>query len=205
MQLLFWRSTPARRSLDASTAETEAFDRPTAQVIPLWARHRRADDGSEHCDLDGQESASAAHHPSRLRPSCPPQHAGEQPKPLEVTTDLATRRLILIGELDRATGRCLTESATTLMTINPGNTTVDLSGVTFIDAGGLSQLVRLRNNLARHRATLTAVNASPRLQRAFRAAGLHRILPTLPNLPLTLRRTPRRSLAAAVPTTQRNR
>ncbi len=63
------------------------------------------------------------------------------------------------------------------MVINPGDTTVDLAGVRFIDAGGLGPLVRLGNNLALHKATLTVINASPGVQRVFRIAGLRDMLP----------------------------
>ena len=95
---------------------------------------------------------------------------------LAIFTDLAGRRLTLTGELDFFC-RSLTEVSATLMVINPGDTTVDLAGVRFIDAGGLGRLVRLRNNLARHKATLTVINASPGVQRVFRIAGLRHMLP----------------------------
>lgn len=95
---------------------------------------------------------------------------------LTVSTDLAARRLKLTGDLDFFSPS-LTEVSATLMVINPGDTTVDLAGVRFIDAGGLGRLVRLRNNLARHKATLTVINASTGAQRIFRIAGLQDMLP----------------------------
>jgi len=95
---------------------------------------------------------------------------------LTVSTDLAARRLKLTGELDFFSPS-LTEVSATLMVINPGDTTVDLAGVRFIDAGGLGRLVRLRNNLALHKATLTVINASTGAQRIFRIAGLQDMLP----------------------------
>ena len=95
---------------------------------------------------------------------------------LAVSTDLADRRLTLTGELDFFS-RSLTEVSATLMVINPGDTTVDLAGVRFVDAGGLGRLVRLRNNLALREATLTVINASPGVQRVFRIAGLQDMLP----------------------------
>jgi anti-anti-sigma factor len=95
---------------------------------------------------------------------------------LVISTDLGARRLTLTGELDFFSPS-LTEVSATLMVVNPGDTTVDLGGVRFIDAGGLGRLVRLRNNLARHKATLTVINASTGAQRIFRIAGLQDMLP----------------------------
>jgi hypothetical protein len=59
---------------------------------------------------------------------------------------------------------------------DPGDTTVDLAAVSFIDAGGLGRLVGLRNELAAHRVAMNVINAAPRLRKTFTIAGLQVML-----------------------------
>jgi anti-anti-sigma factor len=157
-----------------------AVDRPHAVGNTVSNGNNRRDNPGRHRSNDERPSISAAQRPSHIRLTYPERHAAD-PTTLEVTTDVATRRLILIGELDRFTGSSLTEDSATLMVINPGDTTVDLSDVSFIDAGGLGRLVRLRNNLARHRATLTVANPSDRLRKTFQLGRLQSMLPSAPD------------------------
>lgn len=79
----------------------------------------------------------------------------------------AGRRIAVRGELDIAAVAVLADLMATLVTVGPGDTTIDLAGVTFIDAAGLGYLVRLANQLADRGAKLAVVGASPRLRRVF--------------------------------------
>jgi anti-anti-sigma factor len=103
-------------------------------------------------------------------------HDGGQAALLTVSLDLSSRQLVLCGELDRFGGSSLTETSATLVTDNPGDTTVDLAAVSFIDAGGLGRLVGLRNELAAHSAAMKVINATPRLRKTFTIAGLQVML-----------------------------
>jgi ABC-type transporter Mla MlaB component len=52
------------------------------------------------------------------------------------------------------------------------SSTVDASAVTFVDAGGLGALVRLRNTIAPFGRTVTVIAASPRFRQVADLAGL---------------------------------
>lgn len=86
---------------------------------------------------------------------------------LTVRLDRAGRRVALRGEFDVAAVAALDEVTALLLHLRPGDCTIDLDGVTFIDAAGLGCMVRFANRLAAHHARVIVVGASPRVRRIF--------------------------------------
>jgi anti-anti-sigma factor len=82
------------------------------------------------------------------------------------------------GEFDAAAVPTLTEVMTLAPDTEPGDITIDLTGVSFIDAAALGYLVGFANHLAARGAKLSVVSASPRLRRVFDIVQLGGLLQT---------------------------
>jgi anti-anti-sigma factor len=100
-----------------------------------------------------------------------------------VEADLRTRSLVLYGELDFATTQLLREAADLLDQdiAGPrrrGDLTVQMQGVTFIDAAGINVLMALRRREQAAGRRLALVGASARLSRVFQLAGTECLLAT---------------------------
>jgi anti-sigma B factor antagonist len=95
---------------------------------------------------------------------------------LSMRLDQAERRISLRGEFDAATAPLLADVVAILPETDPGDFTIDLAGVRFIDAGGLGCLVGFANQLAAGGAKLRVVGASARLRRVFDLAQLGGLL-----------------------------
>jgi anti-anti-sigma factor len=105
-------------------------------------------------------------HPAAERPS----ESGKQPKAisgLAVQLDRSARRVTVRGELDLATVPGLNDAMALLLRVNPGDSTIDIAGLSFIDAAGLSCLLAHSQLLAAVGAKISIVGAIPRLRRIF--------------------------------------
>jgi anti-anti-sigma factor len=97
---------------------------------------------------------------------------------LEVHVDVADRRITLGGELDLASIDTLTDVVALLIEHNPGNSTIDLCGLSAVDAAGFDCLVGINRRLIAMGATLSVAGAPPELRLIFDIAGLFGILET---------------------------
>ncbi|MEV0254510.1 STAS domain-containing protein [Streptomyces sp. NPDC050732] len=83
------------------------------------------------------------------------------------------------GELDAWADQELSPRVTALLDRAGPRVVADLRGVTFMDAGGLRLLVRIRNQVILDRGTLWLVPGSPRNRRLLRITSLDRVF-TIP-------------------------
>lgn len=86
---------------------------------------------------------------------------------LSVQLDRSERRITVCGEIDFAAVPVLADAMHQLIDLDPGDSTIDLAGVSFIAAAGLGCLVGFANQLANSDAQITVVGASNRLRRVF--------------------------------------
>ena len=86
---------------------------------------------------------------------------------LAVHLDRSERRITVCGEIDFAAVPVLADAMYQLIDLEPGDSTIDLAGVSFIAAAGLGCLVGFANQLANSDAKITVVGASDRLRRVF--------------------------------------
>lgn len=101
------------------------------------------------------------------RPLEPGIEQAEPVSRLAVQLDRSERRLTVRGELDLATVPGLNDAMALLLHVNPGDSTLDIAGLSFIDAAGLSCLVVHSQLLAAAGARFTIVGAIPRFRRIF--------------------------------------
>lgn len=81
--------------------------------------------------------------------------------------DVTERRLTLCGELDVAGAPALTDASALLVTCDPGDSTLEVSGLSFVDAAGLGRIVVLANALASRGAKFAVLGAIPQVRRVF--------------------------------------
>jgi anti-sigma B factor antagonist len=86
---------------------------------------------------------------------------------LSVQLDRSERRITVCGEIDFAAVPVLADAMHQLVVLDPGDSTIDLAGVSFIAAAGLGCLVGFANQLANSDAKITVIGASDRLLRVF--------------------------------------
>lgn len=86
---------------------------------------------------------------------------------LSVQLDRAERRITVRGEFDLAGVPALADVMALQIALDPGDTTIDLSGVSFIDAAGMGCLVGFANQLAEYGSKVSLMGASARLRRVF--------------------------------------
>jgi anti-anti-sigma factor len=98
------------------------------------------------------------------------------PLAFDLHVDYDQRRLTAFGELDAMSAHTLVHAITTLLRHNPGDSTVDLAHLTFIDAGGLSGLVHINQQVVAAGGTLAVVGSSVRIRDTFGVAGLDSLL-----------------------------
>jgi anti-sigma B factor antagonist len=79
------------------------------------------------------------------------------------------------GELDAATRDRVT-SAVAAHANGARECVINLSGVTFIDAGGISGLLKCRGHLHHAEATVTLVGVRGQVERVLRLAGVDELL-----------------------------
>jgi anti-sigma B factor antagonist len=95
---------------------------------------------------------------------------------LSVQLDRADRRIAVRGELDLATVPVLVRTMATLRELDPGDSTIDLSGLTFIDAAGVGCLVDHAAQVTALGAKISMVGATSRVRRVFDIVGLVELL-----------------------------
>lgn len=93
-----------------------------------------------------------------------------------VEMDLGRRWIAVRGELDCATTGQLGAAMFLLLDSCPGDSTVDLRDLRFIDAGGIGALVGFATGLADRGATLIIVGAVGNVRRVFDLVGLGAML-----------------------------
>lgn len=98
------------------------------------------------------------------------------PIALDVHVDSQLRRVTPFGELDGVSSPLLVKAVAMLARVCPGDSTLDLTHVTFLDAGGLGNLVRLSSEVAAHGSRLNVVGSTSRVRRIFEIGGLARML-----------------------------
>jgi anti-sigma B factor antagonist len=86
---------------------------------------------------------------------------------LSVQLDRSERQITVCGEIDFAAVSVLADAMHQLVVLDPGDSTIDLAGVSFIAAAGLGCLVGFANQLANSDAKISVVGASDRLRRVF--------------------------------------
>jgi anti-anti-sigma regulatory factor len=94
---------------------------------------------------------------------------------LAVQLDLHERRISLRGRVDDENVEVLADVTATLIALNPGDSTVDISGVTVMDAAGIACIASLGTELAAIGADFQVVGAAVRQRRRFGIAGLGRM------------------------------
>jgi len=92
---------------------------------------------------------------------------------LAVHLDRSERRITVCGEIDFAAVPVLADAMYQLIDLQPGDSTIDLAGVSFIAAAGLGCLVGFANQLANSDAKITVVGASDRLPANSRSERRH--------------------------------
>lgn len=83
-----------------------------------------------------------------------------------------TVTVIVIGDLDMATTPDLATFVTKTLRDDDKRVSLDLTGLTFIDAGGLGVLVGLRNHAERRGTELLLINCPGCIRRLLRITGL---------------------------------
>ena len=92
------------------------------------------------------------------------------------TVDVIAARVCLIGDLDSSTRGHLLDMIEPLRRTRTVKVSIDLHGVTFIDAAGLGGFVRVRNLLTEQHTALELMNAPPRIARTFGLGNLASLL-----------------------------
>jgi anti-sigma B factor antagonist len=105
-------------------------------------------------------------HPRMPTPTC-----DERPQ-LRVAVDVAAACMTLTGELDLATVDLIRSASAALLAGTSHQVTIDLTDLTFIDATGLGEIVRIRASLNSAKRRLTLRHPSVTIQRTFAAGGL---------------------------------
>ncbi len=118
----------------------------------------------------------------RPRPDPPPMAVAARWSPVfDSAVDPRARVLALAGEMDMAALGPFEVAAASLTVGRPGDVTVDLQALRFIDASGLGALVALSNKLQRSGWRLIVQHPSPRVGRVFAVAGLSTLLSGSPD------------------------
>ena len=95
---------------------------------------------------------------------------------LVLTVDLATGRVVLVGEFDRASAHHLLDALATLVPTRHAHWELDAAGVTYCDAGGLRALAEAVDFAARLDRGLTVSRASRCVWRLLVLTGLDVLL-----------------------------
>jgi ABC-type transporter Mla MlaB component len=104
-----------------------------------------------------------------------PKHGGIAPDPaLAAQLDLHERRISLRGKVDHNNVEVLADVTATLLALNPGDSTVDISRVAVLDAAGIACIAEFGAELATMGADLNVVGAAAR-RRRFGIGGLSRL------------------------------
>jgi anti-anti-sigma factor len=94
------------------------------------------------------------------------------PGSLEVRLDTTHGRVALAGDLDLATAGLVRRAAAALLATSTPQITIDLAGLRFVDAAGLSALVHLRATMLAAGRQVRLHRPSARIRRTLAAGGL---------------------------------
>jgi anti-sigma B factor antagonist len=94
----------------------------------------------------------------------------------DLKIDYATRSISLGGEFDVATAVCLATAVSRFQRAGPGDVTLRIADVTFIDAAGLGAVVNAQSRQAANGACLVVVGATDAVRRVFALGGLTHLL-----------------------------
>ncbi|MDT4937721.1 MAG: hypothetical protein QOG80_1392 [Pseudonocardiales bacterium] len=101
---------------------------------------------------------------------------GATTPPLVLDVDLEHRIVGVSGELGEVTAPMLTSAGMHILSLGPGDLTLDFGGVTFISSPGLNAVVELRIALHERHEELRLLNLSAQVKRVFVAGGLAALL-----------------------------
>ncbi len=108
----------------------------------------------------------------------------ESVSPLLAITVVAARGSIgvsVVGEVDLATVAQLQSALTEAIDAQPGESlTIDIAGVSLLDAAGMTALIRTREYARRQHVTVTVSNPQPLVRRAIDIVGLTQFLRLAP-------------------------
>ena len=122
-------------------------------------------------------ASTVARDPARVEPPAHPNgQRVDSSTGLMVQLNRAERRVSARGELDMVGVPVLTDVLGMLVERDPGDSILDMAGLSFIDASGLGCLVELTSRLAARGAKLTLVGVTPKLRRIFDLADLGGLL-----------------------------
>lgn len=98
----------------------------------------------------------------------------------DISIDVEAREIGLIGEVDIATAPLILAASTSFFGPNPGDLTLDLTGVTFADSALLNVIDEITGRLS---ADLWLINPTAAVKRLFLAGGVTHLLRDAPGLP----------------------
>jgi anti-sigma B factor antagonist len=93
-----------------------------------------------------------------------------------IEIDTEHRDVIVAGEVDMVTSPAITSATTELNDDGPGDISLDLDAVTFIDASGVSAVVAADEEQTRRRSELHVRSRNAFVRRVFALCGLSRML-----------------------------
>ncbi|MGZ4749397.1 MAG: STAS domain-containing protein [Oryzihumus sp.] len=109
-------------------------------------------------------------------PEDPRVHVVRLPLTATATTSGGDARVRLVGELDMATASQLVSLVETLLRGGHRDVVLDLTGLTFVDAGGLAGLVAAHTLCRNEEADLTISGCRPLTQQLLALTGLSDLL-----------------------------
>jgi anti-anti-sigma factor len=95
---------------------------------------------------------------------------------LEIRREAGGTVVVLTGSLDDAAAPTLRTAIDDLHIGSDGDVTLDLSGLTFLDSGGLGCLFRLHQRVADGGGLVTARGCAPAVRRVMQMVQLHRVI-----------------------------
>jgi anti-anti-sigma factor len=98
------------------------------------------------------------------------------PTSVRLQIDYVRQHIIVSGELDCASTHIMSDATRTLLETHPGDSSIDLAGVSFLDAAGIGTLVDCANQLNSIGATLAIVGVRPKLRHIFDILNLTAML-----------------------------
>lgn len=187
------RVTPGGSSADDAALEAAA-DSALALAAELSERVGRERQALRemHGQLLTQQAIQAASHDTSLRedvapPVSPAAAVGQQvtvtaptPTPLAVTVARPSHgscRIAVVGDVDADVAPWLRQTLVDVVDdAGPGELSLDLSGVSFMDSAGLGALLHVRRWALASGSHLRVVDVSPELRRLLRITGVHTVL-----------------------------
>jgi anti-sigma B factor antagonist len=93
-----------------------------------------------------------------------------------IEVDTENRDVVVAGEVDMVTSPAITAATATINNEGPGDISLDLDDVTFIDASGVNAVVAADDEQTRRHTALHVHSHSAFVRRVFALCGLSRML-----------------------------